>query len=129
MTFFVALLAAAFAPAQEEATVTKTVTVNGPSLNIPDEIAPAAVTYFACKTASQGTVLRSGDSGTTFNPDDIRQGDDCSKIRERQMDRANEMLKVRAVPKKQRRALVEKTFDEIDAFAAYKPGPAPRVDQ
>ena len=122
---FALVVAAALSLAQDQETVTSTVTVNGPSLNIPDEFAPAAVTYFACKTASRGGDLRQGSAGSNFNPDNIEPGDDCSKIRERQMEQAMTMLKQSAVPKDKRRALVEKTFDEIDVFAAYKPGPPP----
>ena len=122
---FAFVVATALSLAQDQQTVTRTVTVSGPSLNIPDEFAPAAVTYFACKTASRGGDLRQGGAGQSFNPDNIQPGGDCSKIRERQMEHAMTMLKKSAVPRDKRRALVEKTFDEIDVFAAYKPGTAP----
>ena len=122
---FISILTAMLLLVQDEQTVTRTVTVQGPALNIPDEFAPAATTYFACKIASQGVPLRQGPNGPAFNPDNIQPGHDCSEIRNREMKRAMLMLKSSDMSKKKRKELVEQTFDQIDAFATYKPGPAP----
>jgi hypothetical protein len=87
-------------------------------LDIPDEIAPAIVPYMMCLSASAGTpVYTEGKKRLIPPPPGIGKGAGCSAQRARAAVDAEQLLRRRGGRnKKARRALIEKTLAEIDAF-------------
>lgn len=91
--------------------------VPGPSLQIPDEIAPAVVPFAMCRFRAIGVRTRRAD-GTLPNSLPEPTGENCSSARKLARQNALDMLERQSLdPPGGREAFVDRTLDQVTEFA------------